>query len=261
MKRSGPRRHLAFDEVGSTNTLALEAGRAGDPGPLWVTAERQSAGRGRRGRAWSSGRGNLYASLLLRDPAPMADLANIPLVAAVGLRNGIAQLPGIDRDRVRIKWPNDILIGGAKTVGILIESEKPAGEPQLVVLGCGVNIAHWPDDAPYAVTGLHREGYRGTAAEAFAPLADGVEKALDLWDRGRGFASVRDQWLAHAVGLGQPCRINLPGGDVAEGLFEELDPMGRLVLARPGGRRQVFSAGDLFLLAAETASSPSAVSL
>jgi len=261
LKRAGPRRHLAFDEVGSTNTLALEAGRAGDPGALWVTAERQSAGRGRRGRAWSSERGNLYASLLLRDPAPIGDLANIPLVAAVGLRNGIAQLPGIDGDRVRIKWPNDILIGGAKAVGILIESEKPAGAGQLVVLGCGINIEHWPDDAPYPVTGLRREGYRGTATDAFARLADGVEKALDLWDRGRGFDAVRMQWLAHAVGLGQPCRINLPGGEIVDGLFEELDPGGRLVLARPGGRRQVFSAGDLFLLAAETASSPSAVSL
>ncbi|WP_062202980.1 biotin--[acetyl-CoA-carboxylase] ligase [Aureimonas sp. AU12] len=250
MKAGSPaqRRRIAFDEVGSTNTLAFEAARADDPGMLWITAECQSAGRGRRGRAWLSERGNLYMSLLLLDPAPLADLGNLPLVVAVGVRNGIAGLAGIDDDRVRIKWPNDILVGGAKTVGILIESETLRSGRQAVVIGLGVNVVHWPDDAPYAVTGLRREGVEASLETIFQGIAAGVEAAIGLWDRGQRFAAVRRDWIRFNTGMGGPCRVNLPGGHFAEGRFADLDLQGRLVLERHDGVRETYSAGDLFLL-------------
>ncbi len=249
MKRpAGLRRHLALDEVGSTNVVALEAARSGDPGRLWITAARQTAGRGRRGRSWASERGNLYATLLLVDPASDEHVVDLPLVIALGVRNGLAKLPGLDPDVVRIKWPNDILFAGAKSVGILLESERGADGRRAVAVGCGINVTTVPDGTPYAVTSLRAAGYTGTLDAVFASVAEGVEAALDLWDAGRHFSEVRAEWLRHSVGRGEACRINLPDGTAVEGVFVDLDAGGRLVLDRGQGERRHFSAGDLFFL-------------
>ncbi|WP_061935638.1 biotin--[acetyl-CoA-carboxylase] ligase [Aureimonas sp. AU22] len=246
----GARRHLALDEVGSTNAVALEAARAGDPGRLWITAARQTAGRGRRGRSWLSERGNLYATLLLIDPSSDQHVVDLPLVVALGVRNGLAELPGLDPDLVRIKWPNDILIAGAKTVGILLESERGLDGRRAVAIGCGVNVESGATQTPYAVTSLRSSGYTGTLDAVFDKVAAGVEAALELWDAGRQFDEVRAAWLRHSVGRGETCRVNLPDGTAVEGVFADLDAGGRLVLdLGPNGRRH-FSAGDLFFLRA-----------
>ncbi|KQQ91440.1 biotin--[acetyl-CoA-carboxylase] ligase [Aureimonas sp. Leaf324] len=242
------RRHLALDEVGSTNAVALEAARAGDPGPLWITAARQSAGRGRRGRSWLSERGNLFATLLIVDPSTDQHVVDLPLVVALGVRNGLAELPGIDPAVVGIKWPNDILIGGAKAVGILLESERCPGGHRSVAIGCGVNVETGADGTPYSVTSLRDAGFRGDLATVFEHVAAGVEAALELWDAGRQFDEVRARWLRHSVGRGETCRVNLPDGSSVEGIFVDLDPGGRLVLGLANGERRHFSAGDLFFL-------------
>lgn len=243
-------RRLAFDEVGSTNTIAMDAARSGDPGPLWVTAERQSAGRGRRGRTWVSERGNLYASLLLIDPAPFPAAANLPLVAALGVRDGLASLDGLHpSEAVEIKWPNDILLGGGKAVGILLESERLPDGRQAVVIGCGVNVAHGPSDTPYKVATLRSVGVTASLDAIFAALASGVRLSLDNWASGRHFADVRRRWLEHARGLGEACRVNLPDGSSVSGVFRDLDMDGRLLLELPDGTVRPFSAGDLFFLA------------
>ncbi|MCW4114531.1 biotin--[acetyl-CoA-carboxylase] ligase [Aurantimonas sp. MSK8Z-1] len=241
-----PRRRLALEAVGSTNTVAFEAARSGDPGPLWVTADRQTAGRGRRGRAWVSEAGNLYASLLLIEPAPLEHLQNLPLVAALGVRDGLASLPARPRPDIRIKWPNDILIGGRKAVGILTETERLPDGRRAVVIGCGVNVAYVPGETPYPVTGLAAEGLPADLDLVFEALAGGVETALDLWDRGQNFAAVRRDWLAHASGLGEACTINLPDRSL-KGRFVALDEAGRLLLDEEGGARRAISAGELFL--------------
>lgn len=243
-----PRRVLAFEEIGSTNAVALQAARDGDPGRLWIRAERQSAGRGRRGRAWASERGNLYQSLLLIDPCEPARMGDLPLVAALGIRDGIAAIPGLDPERVRIKWPNDVLVGGAKCVGILLESETLATGALSVVIGFGINVETMPSDAPYAVTALRREGALGDLAQMFETVARGLDAALDKWDRGRHFERVRLDWLERAVGIGAPCRVTFPDGTTSHGLFRDLDATGRLVLDEGGGRVRTVSAADLFLL-------------
>ena len=227
--------------------VALEAARSGDPGPLWITAERQSAGKGRRARSWVSERGNLYTTLLLVDPAPLEHVANLPLVAALGVRNGLATLKGADRLDIQIKWPNDILVKARKTAGILVESERLADGRLATVIGCGVNVENVPEGTPYPVTGLRREGIAASVLEVFAALASGVEEALSLWRRGTNFAAVRQAWIAHAAGIGKPCTVNLPDRSVG-GIFADLDATGRLVLDEPDGNRRLISAGDVFLL-------------
>ena len=244
---TGTRRRLALDEVGSTNTVALEAARHGDPGPLWITAERQVEGRGRRGRFWVSERGNLYASWLIVDPSPLAQLSNLPLVASLGVRNGLATLLGDRADTVAVKWPNDVLIDGAKCVGILLESERLADGRMAVVIGCGVNIAHMPPEASYGVTSLAREGATLDIETVFDAVARGLDAAMSRFRCGAGFEDIRNEWLRHATGLGAPCRVNL-ASETLTGRFEALDNEGRLVLMGDDGSRRAISAGDLFFL-------------
>ncbi|KQT82742.1 biotin--[acetyl-CoA-carboxylase] ligase [Aurantimonas sp. Leaf443] len=253
------RRRLTLDVATSTNEVALEAGRAGDPGPLWVTARRQSGGRGRRGRAWVSEEGNLYASLMLVDPASMADIANLPLVAALGVRNAVARLVPNGETRVAVKWPNDVLIDGAKAVGILLESDV-SGPAPVVVIGCGINVAFVPADLPYRASGIVDAGGGADLETVFAALASSMDEALALFARGAGFAQVRAAWLSHAVGLGRPCRVNLAETSV-DGRFEGLDERGRLILTMKDGARRTISAGDLFFPEPERGAGASAVLL
>lgn len=253
---SSAHRRLALGEVTSTNSVALEAARSGDPGPLWVTAERQSEGRGRRGRSWVSEPGNLYASLLTIDPAPLEHLSKLPLVASLGIRDGLAEiLP--DRATVAVKWPNDVLIGGAKAVGILLESERLPDGRMAVVIGCGVNVSLIPDEAPYPVTSLAREGAGEFALDAvFAAVAAGLAESLGRFDRGRGFDRVRREWLESAVGVGAECRVAMADRTLT-GRFEALDEEGRLILLREDLTRMAISAGDLFFLEADARKAPS----
>ena len=111
-------RLLSHDTVGSTNAEALQFARKGERGPLWVTAKRQTAGRGRRGRSWVSEPGNLYASLLLTDPAPPERFPELSFVAALALHDAIGgRIPGLS-NRLVLKWPNDLLIDRNKFAGI-----------------------------------------------------------------------------------------------------------------------------------------------
>ena len=136
-------RLVAHDTLGSTNAEALARARAGERGPLWVTAARQTAGRGRRGNVWTSEPGNLYASLLLTDPAPPAHLPELCFVVALGVLDAVGEAAPALRDRLKLKWPNDLLLDGAKFAGILIEAETIGGVTAVAV-GIGVNCAHHP---------------------------------------------------------------------------------------------------------------------
>lgn len=145
----GDFRHEALSETSSTNSECLARARAGDGGNVWVTAEKQTGGRGRRGRLWVSERGNLYASLLLIDPAPMERLGSLPLAIAVAVHQAIRRVLPLGAEPLEVKWPNDILIGRKKTCGILVEGEGlPDGRYALIV-GIGINISVMPDNPLY----------------------------------------------------------------------------------------------------------------
>src|SRR5882672_7909582 len=116
-------RLISHEVLISTNTEALALARAGERGPLWVTAARQSAGRGRRGRTWVSEAGNLFASLLLADPAPPEHWPELSLVAALAIHDAVAEIAPPLRAQLAIKWPNDVLLARKKFAGILVEGE------------------------------------------------------------------------------------------------------------------------------------------
>lgn len=225
--------------------------RAGEPGGLWVTAGEQTAGRGRRGRDWTTGGGNLAASLLLIDPAEPALAATVSFVAGVALHQAALDCGGpAIAGRLKLKWPNDLLLDRRKVAGILVEGEKLVSGGFAVVVGIGVNCVSHPESGTTHVAGdFLSQGAPVDAEALFMALSARMAAELEVWDRGRGFAATRDAWLARAEGLGEAIRVNLAGRSI-DGRFEALDGDGRLILLRSDGRRETVSAGDLFFAAA-----------
>ncbi len=238
-------RHVALDDVQSTNLECLAKAREGDPGNLWITANRQLSGRARRGRHWVSEPGNLYASLLLIDPAPVAALASLPLVVALAVHAAIRSVLPPGSRQPSIKWPNDVLIDGAKVSGILLEGEALDDGRQAVVIGCGINIVHAPRNGLYQATTLRDAGSSVSPQDLFARLCQAMAEWLQRWNRGQDVLAVRDAWLAVASGIGKHITVNLPDRTIT-GLFKDIDLAGCLVVADDDGHIQTIAAGDVF---------------
>ncbi|MCK0195635.1 biotin--[acetyl-CoA-carboxylase] ligase [Ancylobacter sp. 6x-1] len=219
--------------------------RAGGTHPLWVVADRQTEGRGRRGRPWSSPAGNLYASLLLVDAGLPARLPQLCFAASLALYDAVRAITGIDPLRIGLKWPNDVMIDGAKLAGILLEgSTLPDGRP-VTVIGMGINCAHHPADTPYPTTSLLKAGYPTEPRALLAALDAAMLDRLAQWSRGAGFAALGEDWVRRATGLGRPVTVRL-GHRETEGVFEALDPAGAMVLRHADGSREIINAGDVF---------------
>ena len=211
---------------------------------MWITAARQTAGRGRRGNAWVSEPGNLYASLLLTDAAPAAHLPELCFVVALAVRDAVCMAAPHLASPVKLKWPNDLLLDGAKLAGILIEAESVGGKASIAA-GIGVNCSHHPDDVAYRATSLARHGPAVTPADLMAELSRTMPARLAQWDRGAGFAAIRAEWLSHAAGIGGDIHVRLSDRELT-GTFETLDPAGRLILRLPGGLVEAITAGEVF---------------
>ncbi|UQD69157.1 biotin--[acetyl-CoA-carboxylase] ligase [Bradyrhizobium japonicum] len=241
----------AFERTGSTNTDAIERARAGEPGPMWFVTSDQTAGRGRRQRAWIAPKGNLAASVL-----EVLDIA--PAVAAtIGFAAGLAEEAalkkvsleaalrlGPDRPRYALKWPNDVLAGGKKLVGIGLEAEA-VGDRLAVVVGIGTNVVAAPEGTPTPAVSLAALGVQISAEELFSALSDAWVEFLGIWDNGRGFAEIRKLWLARACGLGERVAINT-GTMTLEGIFDTIDDTGCLIVRTADGRRLPVAAGEVF---------------
>lgn len=264
-------RLAALTIVGSTNEEASARVRNGERGPLWITAEAQTAGRGRRGRSWNSPPGNLYASLLLSDPSSFERAPELAFVAALALRDAIiAEAPAL-APHLGFKWPNDLLLKGEKCAGILIEGEVEPRNSVSVVIGIGVNCVHHPPTASNSVldetkparvravpfgdqavlfpaTDFRAHGADITPAQLFRRLSATMCKRLAQWDRGRGFSTIVGDWLSAARGIGEEIRVGNGGGEKI-GRFVGLDRSGRLVLETRDGAMEKISAGDVFPLA------------
>ena len=234
---------VALERIDSTSEELHRRARAGAPEGTLVWAQEQSQGRGRRGRNWSSPRGNLYHSLLLRPRVSPGEAAQIGFVAAVALAETFASMLPPDR-RVGCKWPNDVLIDGAKVSGILPEAEAAGGIVEAVVLGMGVNVASFPAELPYRATSLTAAGAKVNVETVLEALAPRLETWYRRWREG-GFAPVRQRWLDFATGLGAPIEVRLER-EVLQGRFAGLDASGALDLELADGRHRLITAGDVF---------------
>lgn len=235
-------RHVTYEMLGSTNAEGLARARAGERGALWISARAQDAGRGRRGSTWTSTPGNLFATLLLNDPAPPPLAPQLSFVAALALHDAVAECAAQIGPLLKVKWPNDLLLGGAKLAGILIEGESAPAFA--VVIGFGVNCTAHPDNAAYPATDLAAAGAPVEPARLLTALAQAMQHRLAQWARGDGFAGIRADWLKRAAGLGQDIRVRLPEREFS-GRFEGLDDAGHLLVRGPAGLTTV-TAGEVF---------------
>lgn len=238
-------RHLALDTVGSTNTEALDLANDGDAGRVWITANAQQAGKARRGRSWISEPGNLYASLLLIDPAPPQSLATLPLVVSLALHKAVAALQPQLAARLRIKWPNDLLLDGKKLSGILLEAQPDQHGRLAVIIGCGVNCHHFPGNPLYPATSLAHEGCETEPMALFRELARTMAQELRIWSQGHGFAIIRREWLDRCQGLGEAVIARFPDREL-QGTFVDIDTEGLLLLRDEEGYTHQVSAADIF---------------
>jgi BirA family biotin operon repressor/biotin-[acetyl-CoA-carboxylase] ligase len=256
-------RIVEVDETPSTNSMALQLAAQGERGPLWITARRQTAGRGRSGRAWVSLDGNLFATLLMTPDCSLAEATQLSLVAGVAVVEAVRQAVGpADIAGLRLKWPNDILVGQQKLGGILIESISAQGAAPAVAVGIGLNLVGHPGDAGRLVTHLGAEVESGASLisrdAVLAQLAREMAVWVGHWREGRGFSLVRAAWLERAGPVGERMSVNT-GSGVAEGRFQGLDETGALILADGSGREQRFTFGDVTLLDKSGSASVAAV--
>lgn len=232
-----------FDVIDSTNVEARRRADSGDIGPVWIAARRQSAGVGRRGRAWTSDAGNLFATLLTTTDKPAAEAAQLSFVAALAVCDmARAWLPP---DLVKVKWPNDLMIGDAKASGILVESGRRPDGGLWVAVGIGVNLAHHPDTTERPATSFARHMVFPPSPEsALDALSAAFEDWQGVWEQS-GFAPIAEAWTERAYGLGQECIARLALETVA-GVAEGLDSDGSLRLRLPDQTIRRITAGDVF---------------
>jgi BirA family biotin operon repressor/biotin-[acetyl-CoA-carboxylase] ligase len=235
---------VVFDEVDSTNAEARRRAEAGELGPLWLTAERQSAGRGRRGRTWETGAGNLAATYLFSTAKPPAAAAQVSFVAALAVADLVATF--VPSPLVALKWPNDTLIAGRKAAGILVESGASRSGGLWVAVGVGINLARAPVNLDRPATALadHMEAPPPGPLDALTILARSLERWRRVWED-VGFSTIAEAWTARAHGLGERCSARLPN-ETIEGIVLGLDSDGALRLGTDDGSVRRITAGDVF---------------
>ncbi|MBL8566297.1 MAG: biotin--[acetyl-CoA-carboxylase] ligase [Hyphomicrobiaceae bacterium] len=245
---------IELDEIDSTNAELMRRAIAGERRPLYVRASRQTAGRGRSGRMWHSPPGNIAMSRLVPLDCPPAAVPQISLVTGLAVHRAVAEqldASGISVS-ISLKWPNDLLAGRAKLAGVLVEATT-AGADRIAVVGIGINVAHAPrvegrETVALASLGLARADDPATPAALARRVGAHLDRALDEWDSGQGFASIREAWLDRSLPLGTEMSVDTgPGGRVA-GTFAGLDDAGYLLMERAGAGRMVVTVGDVALL-------------
>jgi BirA family biotin operon repressor/biotin-[acetyl-CoA-carboxylase] ligase len=235
------------DSLASTYAHALELA-PGLAGPTWFLAYEQTAGRGRRARAWNSPRGNLHATLMIKLAEPAHSVALRSFAAALALRDTFVTLTNMP-SRFLLKWPNDVLLNGAKVAGILLESVAQPAQVMHLAIGFGVNLVAAPDLAALEVGALPAVSVFGETGLHVTPevFLDTLAPRYAHWEvvlKTKGFAPLRLEWLAHAAKLGQTIRART-GLQSHEGVFETIDASGNLILQTAVGQIAI-PAADVF---------------
>jgi len=226
-------------EIDSTNEACRLRALAGEGAGLVIRADRQTSGRGRRGRTWTSPVGNLYASILLRPSRATHEAAALGFAAVTAIGD-VAEALLPTGAEVRHKWPNDLLINGRKASGLLLEAQ-----PGFVVLGIGVNLASHPADSSYLATDLLAEGAKATAPQALLErFLAAFAPRYETWEA-EGFAPLLPAWRRRAAGLGEKIEVRLER-ETLTGTFRDLEADGTLRLGLADGSERRIAAGDVY---------------
>ena len=244
---------VVFETIGSTNTEARERAEEGAREGLLIWAKRQETGVGRRGRVWLSPAGNLYTSVILRPGCTSLEAAQMSFVTALAVCDAVAALlPASEPDRVRCKWPNDVLLDGCKISGILLESRLGADAyVEWVIVGAGINVSVTPEISGDGLpaTSLLAAGCEATVEDALASYTSALFERYASWRRD-GFDAIREAWLKRGHRMGDRIRVRL-GETILRGRFAGLEPSGALLLEDETGTLRTISAGEVFMVPAD----------
>jgi BirA family biotin operon repressor/biotin-[acetyl-CoA-carboxylase] ligase len=248
----------AYDRVGSTNVEAMARAREGDRGSVWFVTSEQTAGRGRRQRAWIAPRGNLASSVLEVLQITPAAAATLGFAAGLAMEAALRKVSveaalraGPQPLKYDLKWPNDVLAGGRKLVGISLDAEA-LGDRLAVVVGIGTNIVAAPEGTPTPAISLAALGVQVGAEELFSVLSDSWIEFRGIWNNGRGFSQIRRLWLDRAAGLGRAVAIKSAGSTI-EGTFDTIDEQGCMIVRTAAGQLVPITAGDVYFGSAASA--------
>jgi BirA family biotin operon repressor/biotin-[acetyl-CoA-carboxylase] ligase len=232
-----------YETLASTSDLCVARARTGEPEGLAVLAAAQTAGRGSRGRHWVAPAGNLNLSILLRPASPAAGAGIFALLAGLAVAEALQGFLPVAA-RATLKWPNDILLDGAKLGGILIDAAPVAEVLDWLVIGIGVNLETAPEIEGRPTTTLRAHGGHVAAGDAAAAVLDRMAGWLAIL-RDDGAAAVRAAWLARAHPLGVALAVRA-GAETREGEFAGISATGALLLRR-GGRVETINTGEVLL--------------
>jgi BirA family biotin operon repressor/biotin-[acetyl-CoA-carboxylase] ligase len=248
----------AYDQIGSTNVEAMARAREGDRGSIWFVTSEQTAGRGRRQRAWIAPRGNLASSVLEVLQITPAAAATLGFAAGLATEAALRKVSveaalraGPQPLKYDLKWPNDVLAGGRKLVGISLDAEA-LGDRLAVVVGIGTNIVAAPEGTPTPAISLAALGVQVGAEELVSVLSDSWIEFRGIWNNGRGFSQIRRLWLDRAAGLGRAVAIKSAGSTI-EGTFDTIDEQGCMIVRTAAGRLVPITAGDVYFGSAASA--------
>ena len=236
---------LFFESLDSTLLEAERQAACGARGPLVICAGAQTGGRARHGRRWTSPPGNLYWTMLIDDPADRPRDAALAFAAGLATIDAVAAC-GMPRGRLRLKWPNDVILDGRKVAGLLVQASV-IGATARIVVGIGINVAASPPDALFPATSLTEAGL---VISSLDHLRDALTAAFlarrEEWHRS-GLGPLRDAAAACLHGVGDPVRVALDRDrtQIIAGINEGLDPAGALQLRTPDGARHTIMAGDI----------------
>ena len=230
-----------YSTIDSTNLEAHRVFASGERGPLFLLADEQTAGKGRLDRNWASLRGNCYSTLILPLDAEIAVVPQIGFVVALAVadvvRNHTSAIP-------QLKWPNDVLVNGAKIAGILCEVLSQ--HPLTIAIGCGINVVHSPAGLTYPATCLVAEGASATRDEVFQSYCAALAYWLNIWNNGQNFPAIRTAWTALAIGIGETITMT-SGTQHLTGTFQAITEQGAVMLKPPHGPPHILHAGDVHI--------------
>lgn len=233
-----------YSELDSTNVFAQKLASEGERGPIWIVAGEQLVGKARQGRNWTSKSGNLYCSLLFAPRIAPADIAPLPFIVSLAVRDTFIAL-GVDPVVAQCKWPNDVLLHEKKASGILIESSASGNSIDYLVVGIGMNLAHSPDDAIFNATCFTEVASKHADVRvALAILAEKLKERLDAWTLGN-FEPIRDEWLSCAWGFGNK-RLVRTTKENFKGTLVGLNNQGAVNVILDDGTEKTIYVADIF---------------
>jgi BirA family biotin operon repressor/biotin-[acetyl-CoA-carboxylase] ligase len=232
-----------FESLSSTSDTCIEKAKSGEPAGLSILAERQTAGRGSRGRQWQSLAGNLNLSILLRPNLPATQASIFPLLTGIAAADALsAFLPA--EIAPQLKWPNDVLLNGAKLAGILIDAAPQGQLLGWLVIGIGINLMHAPKIPGRPATTLQAHGGKATPLQAANRLLQELDFWLDAFATS-GPAAIIDAWQLRAHPIGTPLTVQTAERSTT-GSYAGLSPKGELLL-RVENRIERFQTGEILL--------------